>query len=292
MIKIEPANPQVVYVPAYNPTVVYGSWWWPAYPPFYWPPPPIYGFGSAVVSGIGFGIGVGITNALWGGCNWGSNDVDINVNRYNNINVNKQINASNTNVKWDHNAENRKGVPYRDAASREKYGNKVAGSEARQDYRGRPETDDARARAQQTLQERGADPAAGREKLQTVDRDRAHEAVQKGPGAAGDSLQNRDLGQARDGVQSKDLGGKGGGLQDYGGARDSGALSGIGGGGGQARQDADRGRASQAASARPASMGAGAGASAGSRAGGGAHAGGAARPSGGARGGGGGGRRR
>ena len=32
-IVIEPANPQTVYVPTYNPTVVYGAWWYPAYPP-------------------------------------------------------------------------------------------------------------------------------------------------------------------------------------------------------------------------------------------------------------------
>jgi hypothetical protein len=38
-IIIEPAQPEVVYVPTYNPTVVYGSWWAPMYPPYYWPPP-------------------------------------------------------------------------------------------------------------------------------------------------------------------------------------------------------------------------------------------------------------
>jgi len=32
-IIIQPAKPQVVYVPTYNPTVVYGSWPYPAYPP-------------------------------------------------------------------------------------------------------------------------------------------------------------------------------------------------------------------------------------------------------------------
>jgi hypothetical protein len=36
VIKIEPANPQVVYVPTYNPTVVYGAWPYPAYPPAYY----------------------------------------------------------------------------------------------------------------------------------------------------------------------------------------------------------------------------------------------------------------
>jgi hypothetical protein len=80
IIKIEPVTPQVVYVPAYNPTAFYGTWWYPSYPPVYLPPPPGYVFGTALVSGIAFGIGVGITNSLWGGCDWGRGDVDIDIN--------------------------------------------------------------------------------------------------------------------------------------------------------------------------------------------------------------------
>src|SRR5581483_928684 len=37
-IVVVPADPQVVYVPYYDPYVVYGSWWWPAYPPYHWRP--------------------------------------------------------------------------------------------------------------------------------------------------------------------------------------------------------------------------------------------------------------
>ncbi len=37
VITIEPANPQVVYVPAYDPSIVYGTWPYPAYPPYYYP---------------------------------------------------------------------------------------------------------------------------------------------------------------------------------------------------------------------------------------------------------------
>ncbi len=90
IIVIEPADPQIIYVPSYNPTVIYGTWWWPHYTPWYYRPYG-YGFGSAVVRGIGFGIGIGITNALWGGCHWGRGrgSVNINVNRYNNVNVNR-----------------------------------------------------------------------------------------------------------------------------------------------------------------------------------------------------------
>lgn len=36
IIVIEPADPQVVYVPVYNTTVVYGTWWWPHYTPWYY----------------------------------------------------------------------------------------------------------------------------------------------------------------------------------------------------------------------------------------------------------------
>src|SRR6187551_1527859 len=39
VIEIEPASPEVVYVPYYDPGVVYGAWPYPAYPPYYFPPP-------------------------------------------------------------------------------------------------------------------------------------------------------------------------------------------------------------------------------------------------------------
>ena len=42
IIKIEPADPETVYVPTYDPSVVYGTWWYPAYPPYYWYPPGYY----------------------------------------------------------------------------------------------------------------------------------------------------------------------------------------------------------------------------------------------------------
>ncbi len=134
VIVIEPAQPQVVYVPTYNPTVVYGTWWYPRYPPYYLPPPPGYVFGTALATGIAFGVGIGITNALWGGCNWGRRNVNINVNRYNNINVNRKLNVNQRNANWNHNANNRRGVPYRDAKSRDRYGKQVAGSDKRQEF--------------------------------------------------------------------------------------------------------------------------------------------------------------
>ncbi len=186
VIVIEPADPQVVYVPAYNPTVVYGPWWWPRYPaPFYWPPPPIYGFGGAFMSGIGFGLGLAVTDSLWGGCDWGRGDVDINVNKYNNINIDRNkidIDNRKKNVKWKHNPENRKGVPYRDKRSREKFGKKNTGAKGREQFRGRDgQRDASRDKAQQALKGRGLDPARSREKLRDdpKTRQRAQAASQK-----------------------------------------------------------------------------------------------------------------
>ena len=62
IITIEPAQPDKhapppVYVPAYNPSVVYGTWPYPAYPPPYYPPPVGWGLGSALLTGMAFAGG-------------------------------------------------------------------------------------------------------------------------------------------------------------------------------------------------------------------------------------------
>src|SRR5258705_12695232 len=74
IIKIEPANPQVVYVPTYNPTVVYGAWPYPAYPPYYYYPPG-YVMGASMIS---FGVGMAVGASLYGDCDWDGGDVNIN----------------------------------------------------------------------------------------------------------------------------------------------------------------------------------------------------------------------
>ena len=93
-------------MPTYNPTVVYGPWPYPAYPPYYYYPPG-YAPGAALFT---FGVGLAVGAALWGNCNWGGGNVNVNVNKYNNFN---RTNIQNSN--WQHNAEHRKGVQYRDS---------------------------------------------------------------------------------------------------------------------------------------------------------------------------------
>ncbi len=179
VIVIEPAQPQTVYVPVYQPTVVYGTWGYPSYPPYYWPPPPYYypPTAGAFVAGVFWGAAVvGISNSLWGGVNWGRGDVNINVNRYNNINVNKKLEVNNN--KFVHNSSRRGDVPYRDSKSREQYGKKsLDGAKEREAFRGKDGRDADRSKAADTLKARGADPAAGRERLQGADRDKATAAA-------------------------------------------------------------------------------------------------------------------
>ena len=178
IIIIEPADPQIIYVPSYNPTVIYGAWWWPHYTPWYYRPYG-WGFGGAVVRGIGFGIGIGITNALWGGCHWGRGrgSVNINVNRYNNVNVNRnRIDGGRGNSNWKHNSNNRRGVPYKDQKSRNQFDNKRGGANSRENYRGR---DAQRDQARNTLDKHGASPAQGRKELQGAGGDKARSSVNK-----------------------------------------------------------------------------------------------------------------
>ncbi|WP_096512086.1 DUF3300 domain-containing protein [Pseudomonas izuensis] len=162
-IIIQPADPQVVYVPTYNPTTTYGTWPYPASPPVYYPPPPAYYPGSALVAGLAFGTGVAIVASLWGDCDWGNNDVDIDVNRYNNINRNNQI--TNNQNKWQHNAVHRDGVPYRDNRSREQYGRQLNGANQREAFRG-----DNAQRAQARENARSSMDRAGIERPATSNR--------------------------------------------------------------------------------------------------------------------------
>ena len=172
IVIIEPADPKTVYVPVYNPTVIYGTWWWPHYMPYYYYPPPRYGYGVGI--GIAFGIAIVARRSLWGGCHWRSGSVNINVNRYNNININNKISGNGKgSSNWKHNSNNRGSTPYRDKNTANKYNKNRSGVKDRQSFRGRDKTSSQRnsqrnierKKAQDVLKNRGADPVAGRNKL-------------------------------------------------------------------------------------------------------------------------------
>ena len=76
VIKIESADPQVVYVPTYNPSTVYGTWPNSSYPPVYLPPPPGEQFTDSLVKGLGFSLGVATTYAIFSNIDWDDDDWD------------------------------------------------------------------------------------------------------------------------------------------------------------------------------------------------------------------------
>ncbi|MGJ7643094.1 DUF3300 domain-containing protein [Escherichia coli] len=143
VISIEPANPDVVYIPNYNPTVVYGNWANTAYPPVYLPPPAGEPFIDSFVRGFGYSMGVATTYALFSSIDWDDDDHDHHHHddddddyhhhdgghrdgngwQHNGDNINIDVNNFNRitgehltdkNMAWRHNPNYRNGVPYHD----------------------------------------------------------------------------------------------------------------------------------------------------------------------------------
>jgi len=245
-IQIVPANPQVVYVPTYNPTVVYGTWPYPAYPPVYVPPPPGYAIATGFATGLAFGAGVAVANSLWGGFNWNTHDVNINVNRYNNINVNNRLNVNSSTTNWNRNTNVNRNV---NNANLNRNVNNNLGGAQRDAYRGRD--DAARAQAQQTLQNRTGQNLSGNasqrvqgihqggtanadlhNRAQNVNRDNALRGAGDG-NAARQDVQRGQASRNAAGSRSGGFGANGGGQQRSGGglgANGGGVQRGGGGG--------------------------------------------------------------
>lgn len=139
IIVIESSDPEVVYVPTYYPSAVYGSWSYPYYyyPPMY-PPPP--------AGGLWFGFTVGVIwGGAWGDCNWGGDDIDIDIDNQNNFIDRTENSGRRDQVKnkakegggnFKHNPEHRKGVSYKDNKVAQNFGasagnNRVTRDQAR-----------------------------------------------------------------------------------------------------------------------------------------------------------------
>ena len=132
VIVIEPTSPETVYVPYYEPSVVYGSWPYPDYFPYYFEPRPGYIVGGALATGLAWGAGFAIGNAIWGdGFDWRGDNIRVNANRNVNIN-NNNVNVSN----WQHNSYHRRGVNYNNTEVRNKF-SKSDLADKTGDFRGR-----------------------------------------------------------------------------------------------------------------------------------------------------------
>jgi Protein of unknown function (DUF3300) len=235
-IVIQPAQPDVVYVPSYSPAVVYGGWWWPAFPP----PPPFFPFppmavpyGGAMAFGAGIAMGAAWGYA-WGHSNWHGGDVDINASR--NTNINNNINrdkykndmknkglGEGGQGKWKHDASHRKGASYRDQGTAQKFnrGSTSDAAKSREAFRGRSD------QGRQDLSRGGGDRGSSdRGSSQRGGRDSAFGGSQRGSEARQQS--NR-------GSSSRQSMSSGGGSRGGGGGGGGGGGRGGGGGGGGRR---------------------------------------------------------
>jgi hypothetical protein len=171
-IEIEPSSPSQLYVPYYQPSVVYGAWRYPAYPPYYFPPPPGYVAAGAFATGVAFGAGAAVGYAGWGRCDWGRHNINV-VNANVNINNFNRTDVNNFN-RWEHNPDHRHGVRYSNDAVRQKYArtDSQAGRDARQDFRGQDRENLERDRVDR-------DRAGAREGVDRGERERASGAGQR-----------------------------------------------------------------------------------------------------------------
>jgi hypothetical protein len=161
--RIEPQS-EIIYVPVYNPTVVYGPWPYPYYTPYYWYPPAYPYYGAA----FGFTTGLIVGGALWGNCNWGGNDINIDIDRYNNFNRVEHYNRGDGN-KWKHNPDHRRGVEYRDNKTREQYRPNAKNQDVqRNDFRGKADA------SRGDLKNVDRNEVSNRVKDQNGERDRAN----------------------------------------------------------------------------------------------------------------------
>jgi len=213
VIVVEQANPQVVYVPSYDPVVVYGAPVYP-YPPIYYPPPGYYAAGLAISFGVGVMMGA-FWSGGWGwGCGWGGNN-NITINNNNNFNRNSNIGGGNRvsnlpargggsrdniggggrggNSNWKHNPQHRGGAPYRDRATADRFGGTTRGDSLAS----------RQASARQQIGRQGGNLASNR----------AGGGVSNRPGG-GVGAGNRPRGSGANSIGGRDLSRSGGGNRD------------------------------------------------------------------------------
>jgi hypothetical protein len=233
-IVIEPTNPEVVYVPTYNPTVVYGAWPYPAYPPYAYYPPG-YVAGGAL---LGFTAGVIVGGALWGTAA-GAAATSTSTSTATTISTAQHLERQ---LEPRRPASRR--VPYRDKGVAQQYGARQSANAASRDqFRGRAE--------------------AGQQSIQ-----RGDVSSRDVPGGGRDSAANRSMSSGRDGGMSgasRDMsggprpdcsGGRGGSGFDSGGRGGSGFDSSRGGA--QTRDASSRGSSSMNSARSSGNMGGGA----------------------------------
>lgn len=189
-IAIEPVEPELLYVPIYDPGVIYGTWPYADYPPFYWYP---RGFVASNI--LSFAAGVAVGAAIWGNVDWRRRDVNIDVNRYNQFNRTRI--ANNT---WNHDPSHRGSVPYRDRGVAQKFGDGQKAA-AREGFRDRADT------GRRDLTKAGAGSAA-KNSVKSTARSAAKDTAARRPDA------QRAQGKIQGKTQGNKLANKGAGARE------------------------------------------------------------------------------
>jgi hypothetical protein len=133
-ITIEPPSQEFVYFPVCDPSLVYGAWPYPAYPPDYFPD----FFAGATVGGFGCGwFSAPIIGPLWGWrhWNWRAHRIDIDRDKFAALNGNRPPIGDGV---WEHDLSHRHGVPYRDPQLRARFAGTTVSPERRRALRGYP----------------------------------------------------------------------------------------------------------------------------------------------------------
>lgn len=170
-IIIEPARPQIIYIPYYDPYYVYGSWWYPNYQPYYWGPS-----GARLNIGVSYwpGVSFGFAFGGWSYFDWHRHQIHINPHKRPRFVKNNWYRSSG---RWQHAPKHRRGVAYRDKNTALKYG------QTRHRTRGsRTESRGFRDDLQRTLQPKMIDKnkiKTPRTRLQQEQRQQIHEELKQ-----------------------------------------------------------------------------------------------------------------
>jgi hypothetical protein len=139
-VVIDATQPDAVYVPIYNPQIIYGPWWAPAYPPWFWCPPPDYGYPFCPVYNVGivFGAPWPIWYNHWGWAHprWHGHRIaiDDHNNRFWNNPGHPRLPPDGN---WQHSQPHRRGVAYPNTPTRDRFTRIDPNAvRSRQDFRG------------------------------------------------------------------------------------------------------------------------------------------------------------
>jgi len=180
VITIQSPQPEVIYVPTYDPTVVYGTWWYSSPPYYLYPPDYIY------PPNLGLSRGILVIAAFHRRCDW--EDGEIHIDHHG------------TAKSWKHDPIHRKGIAYNNDATAIKYNRKSDTSEiqSREPFRGKEIVINA-----PVLQEKA--PPAETSKMQNADKTRLGNIDQnKLDNIDRSNLDNRDRADIQEKMQKID----------------------------------------------------------------------------------------